>query len=241
MQSINTLFPSALDGAQNAPARREFHYQMTKQCAFVHLLTCYREEVEARGGVFQETDSTLTAIRATAEWLTDTSRRPWLVLGGGVGTGKTTLLLAVKHLAAKAQNACRHGSESASWRGDAELARFYRAGIYLHRKPWITPAQQLADWAAEQEAAAIFESATNEKFLAIDDLGTEPAAVKIYGTEKLPLVELLAARYDLKLPTIITTNLGPEGIADRYGERIADRLREIADAIGFEGNSFRGR
>lgn len=241
MKTIDTLFPSALDGAENTPAGREFHYQMTKPCAFQHLLTCYREEVEARGGVFLETDSTLTAIRAAAEWLTDTSRRSWLILGGGVGTGKTTLLLAVKRLATKAQNACRHGSESASWRGDTDLARFYRAGIYLHRKPWILPAQQLADWASKQETAAIFENAINEQFLAIDDLGTEPNIVKLFGTERLPLAELLAARYDSRKPTIITTNLGPEGIAERYGERIADRLREIADAIGFEGDSFRGR
>ena len=62
-----------------------------------------------------------------------------------------------------------------------------------------------------------------------------------FGTERLPLAELLAARYDSRKPTIITTNLGPDGIAERYGERIADRLREIVDAIGFEGDSFRGR
>lgn len=241
MKTIDTLFPSALDGADNAPTGRKFHYQMTQQCAFQHLQTCYREEVEARAGVFQETNSTLTAIRAAAEWLTDTGRRPWLILGGGVGTGKTTMLLAVKRLAAKAQNACRHSAESASWRGETELARFYRAGIYLHRKPWILPAQQLADWASNQEAASFFEAATIEQFLAIDDLGTEPSIVKVFGTERLPLVELMAARYDLQLPTILTTNLGPEGIAERYGERIADRLREIADAIGFEGESFRGR
>lgn len=241
MNTIDTLFPSSLDGAENAPAGRKFYYQMTQQCAFQHLQTCYREEVEARNGVFQETDGTLTAIRFVAEWLTDTKRRPWLILGGGIGTGKTTMLFAIKRLGKKAKEACRHGAESASWRGEAELSRAYRAGIYLHRVPAITPAQQLANWASNQDAAAIFEAALNEPLLAIDDLGTEPAAVKLYGTEKTPLVELLAARYDSRLPTLITTNLGPDGIAERYGERIADRLREIADAIGFEGDSFRGR
>lgn len=239
MQSINTLFPSALDGAQNAPARRQFHYQMTQRCAFQNLQTCYREEVEARDGVFQGTDGTLTAIRFVAEWLTDTTRRPWLLLGGGVGVGKTTMLRAINLLGKKAQNFCRKSAESASWRGDADLARRYRAGIHLHRIPSIVTAQHLANCA--QSDLDLFNWALDFDFLAIDDLGAEPTAVKLYGTEKLPLVELLAARYNSRLTTIITTNLGPEGIAERYGERIADRLREIADAIGFEGESFRGR
>lgn len=241
MKTIDTLLPSALDGTESAPARRLFHYQMTAPCAFQHLLTCYREEVEALGGAFQETDSILTDIRLVAEWLTDTSRRPWLVLGGGLGLGKTTMLFAIKRLAEKAQGVCAKLEKCAEFRGDDDAARFYRAGYYSHRWPWILSAEKLADWASNQEAVELFERAINNKFLAIDDLGREPNIVKVFGTEKLPLVGLLAARYDSRLPTIITTNLGPEGIAERYGERIADRLREIADAIGFEGDSFRGR
>lgn len=237
--TINTLFPSALDGANGKPAGRDFAYLMTPQCAYEHLLTCYREEVEARLGVFQGTQQILSAIQSTAAWLTDTRRRPWLILGGGLGTGKTTMIRAINRLAKRAQEVCRHGAESASWRGDSELSRQYRAAIHRHRAPAMCTALALANWASNQDEAQIYERAIVEPFLAIDDLGTEPLAIKVFGTEKLPLADLLAARYDKIAPTLITTNLGPAGIFDRYGARIFDRIQEIADTIGFEGASFR--
>lgn len=237
--TITTLFPSALDGANNKPAGRDFAYLMTAQCAYEHLLNCYREVVEEKHGVFRETRQILAAVRSTATWLTDTSRPSWLILGGGLGTGKTTMLHAVNRLAGKAKKFCKQSAEGASWRGEMDKARFFNAAIRRHRAPAICAALQLANWASSQEETPIYTAAVNEPFLAIDDLGTEPPAVKLYGTERLPLADLLVARYDSRLPTIITTNLGPAGIAERYGERIADRIREM-DKIGFEGASFRG-
>ena len=82
---------------------------------------------------------------------------------------------------------------------------------------------------------------TTKRILFIDDLGTEPLAVRNYGNEIMPLTELLLHRYDKGLPTVITTNLGDQAIADTYGPRILDRLNEMYERKGFNNikQSFR--
>ena len=78
------------------------------------------------------------------------------------------------------------------------------------------------------------------EFLFIDDVGVEPADVKSYGNQMYPFAEIVRARYDAGLPIVITTNLKyPEEFAKIYGDRVADRLREMANSIEFKGNSYR--
>lgn len=84
--------------------------------------------------------------------------------------------------------------------------------------------------------------------LFIDDLGIEPRSVRHYGKNAdgdyrnediLPLVELITYRYEHGLPVIITTNFASDVIGKLYGERIADRLREMCEFGNFAGESFR--
>mgnify|MGYP002523020038 CR=1 FL=1 len=72
----------------------------------------------------------------------------------------------------------------------------------------------------KQDESYKYEVALHKGLLVLDDLGTEAT---VYGQESLPFI--LYRRYERSLPTIITTNLAREGILQRYGERIADRLR----------------
>jgi len=60
--------------------------------------------------------------------------------------------------------------------------------------------------------------------LAIDDLGTEYADKN--GMFLTLLDGLLDARYAEMRPTIITTNLAMPAFCSRYGERVADRIRD---------------
>ncbi len=75
--------------------------------------------------------------------------------------------------------------------------------------------------------------------LAVDDVGIEPLEVMEYGNVVSPTVELLTRRYDGQLFTLLTTNLTPDGIRKRYGDRIADRLNEMAVVIPFKNPSYR--
>lgn len=62
--------------------------------------------------------------------------------------------------------------------------------------------------------------------LIIDDLGAEPRAIMVWGERREPLRELIEARLNRwpRIRTYITTNLTPEGIEERYGERVASRI-----------------
>lgn len=75
--------------------------------------------------------------------------------------------------------------------------------------------------------------------LAIDDLGME------YGDEKgsflATLDGLINTRYAARLYTVITTNLPMAEFRRRYGERIADRFREVGAFVELNGASLRGR
>lgn len=77
--------------------------------------------------------------------------------------------------------------------------------------------------------------------LYIDDLGSEPYKCLIYGEQRFPIVELLCNRYDTLAPTIIATNLSEEGLRNRYGDRVYDRIVEQYELIVLTNPSFRSR
>jgi DNA replication protein DnaC len=60
--------------------------------------------------------------------------------------------------------------------------------------------------------------------LVLDDLGTEFADAK--GSFLVDIDELIDVFYGDRKPLVITTNSTREEFAERYGERIVDRLRE---------------
>lgn len=99
-----------------------------------------------------------------------------------------------------------------------------------------TPAMQACDLIADRlktDEGYKYEVAFHKGLLVLDDLGTEG---KVYGEEALPFI--IYRRYERNLPTIITTNYDSKRIAERYGERIADRLRTW-DKIILKYNSLR--
>ena len=129
-----------------------------------------------------------------------------------------------------------------AWRkpfeSDIEAAQA-RADNLSRILPRYITAQALADMIKGQDYRG-FNTAVAAPFLILDDIGTEPVAVKDFGNEVLPVTELLLKRYDARGPMIITTNLSEPAIADTYGPRIMDRLNEICDKIQYGGNSYRG-
>lgn len=74
--------------------------------------------------------------------------------------------------------------------------------------------------------------------LFIDDLGTEPMLKNVTCEY---LYDIISERTNNNKSTIITTNLDPIELQDRYGERITSRLfnKRIGLTILFEGNDLR--
>lgn len=75
--------------------------------------------------------------------------------------------------------------------------------------------------------------------LVIDDLGVEYDDKQ--GNFRSLFDALVNARYASMLPTVITTNLNAEEFKARYGERVADRIREVGRFVSIAEESLRGR
>jgi hypothetical protein len=111
---------------------------------------------------------------------------------------------------------------AASWLFKREVGLFVKAA-------------QLARWErySDEKMRLLLGSAA----LVVDDLGTEYQDVK--GNLMALIDELLDHRYDYRLPTVLTTNLDAEAFKARYGERIADRIREVGAFVSIDAPSFR--
>lgn len=90
------------------------------------------------------------------------------------------------------------------------------------------------EWAeAEKDVLRYVEEC---ELLIIDDFGVEKASE--FVLEKT--FALIDTRYRTKKPMIITTNLDITKINNKFGERIADRLREMCYFLQVTGKSRRG-
>ena len=84
-----------------------------------------------------------------------------------------------------------------------------------------------------------WENLCSLPMLAVDDLGIEPLEIQDYGNILSPMVDLLTRRYDRQFFTMLTTNLTPQEIRAKYGDRIADRLNEMMVKIVFGNPTYR--
>ena len=182
------------------------------------LLAAVQAEVEYRRRPFSMTDALSEQIDRMAAWLTGDSSKFAAVLCGGCGNGKTTFVKAFQNLLCYLNIPVPDG----------------------HGKVWglrLCDAREIAGIARTDYPA--FLTLVRIPMLAIDDVGIEPLEVMEYGNVANPIVELLTKRYDEQLFTILTTNLTPDGIRKRYGDRIADRLNEMAIVIPFKNATYR--
>ena len=226
---------------------RRFCFPLEPTAARVLLTSEYKNAVEARGKIYLADDETPRRIQSIANWLTNPNCKPSLLLYGSLpGTGKTTAARAIERMAkglkaafdanAIQEQRCREAGKY------LPLSEEERMNLTMHEAAIIIPtfytAGDLANMVDSNKAT--FEAAKRCNFLIIDDMGTEPVSVRLYGNEFFPIIEVLLHRYNAMLPTIITSNLAFNSISDIYGPRISDRLREMCETLYFsQGESYR--
>ena len=180
------------------------------------------------------------AIEHAAKWLT--GDLPVLILGGGVGSGKTlaaawalaeffepSFVRCVDDLCARLDiMICPEPADERRAEGFARKCGVAMDARSLHKviEPWREDVE--AGWALwRPERPAI---------VALDDLGSERQ------TDRWD--DALAVFVDARIAsggkrTIITTNLGRGDIRPRYGDRIADRLNHSSVFVELKGTSLR--
>ena len=180
------------------------------------LEAAYESEVRFRYRNYQADAATKNNIAAVAKLLCDESKFG-IMLCGNCGNGKTTMMYAIRNLV-------------------NYLSRM-GAIIIGNTRPEldVMDAMSIVKRAKDDELMAI----ATKQMLGIDDLGNEPAEVMNYGNVVSPLAELLEIRYKRQLYTIVTTNLIPRQIREKYGARVADRLNEMFGVVIFKNSTYR--
>lgn len=171
----------------------------------------YKMAVMAKNGVIMDDLNTAANVISVTNWIFESGNRPWLRISGFIGNGKSTMLEALK-----------------KW-FDKTHGRF--------RFPKYTAAEIIKIAASEDKRE--FETICNFPVLMIDDLGTEPNEIVVFGNKTQPMRDLFYFRYDKRLITVFTTNLTDSEFSQYYGERIADRCRELQTKIVFKQKSYR--
>lgn len=133
----------------------------------------------------------------------------WVLLTGNMGTGKTTL-----------------------------LRLFVQAYGIIERQPvkLYSTARFNLEYGAKGEQVILDHE---HGLMCIDDLGVENKTQNRYGTVTDPISTLLFLRYESKARTMCSTNLDASALKARYGDRLADRFREMFQVIAFTGESRR--
>ena len=164
-------------------------------------------------------DGDKAAAIAAATELIDTGEvggKNSLCVIGEYGVGKTYLLSAVLRT-------YLDGGESGLWLALAELFRDVQRGY-----------SQGNDMADQR-----IDAACNAGVLMIDDFGR----VDISGmetTDKVRIIDtIINYRHNMRKPTLITSNLGPDGWAEQFGRRTADRVYKMCAVVRMGGQNLR--
>lgn len=234
MESIVSQALSTLKCATTERVR--FRLPMNATEVEAVMTQAYANIVAQRGGTIETMDaSTKANIQQVSRWLTNARLRPSLIIRGCVGNGKTT---TAKSIAATFDALRMLGNtklRNDRWKMNAQEEAIYST---LSRLPVlnIMSAVDIANAARDTEKLANIKST---QILIIDDLGTEPATSKVYGTELTPITEIINHRYERMATTIITTNLNDAAIKERYGERVIDRINEMYEKLVYTSPSYR--
>lgn len=202
---------------QHRPMKVRFKMPMPEEDAYAWLLASIMAEVEYRHRTFYSNEHLEKQLHEMAHWLTSPSSHFGMILCGGCGNGKSTMLKAFQQLL-----------------NPLHIPKPDNDGTYGIQ---IVDAKYIAHLCKNNHEA--YRKLISVDMLGIDDLGTEPSEVMDYGNVYTPVIDLLTKRYEEQLFTIITTNLTPQQIRDHYGDRIADRLNEMVQKIVFSNGTYR--
>ena len=208
---------SKLIGRKTTPGFAKF--PMSIEEAALCIKAAYQIEVEKRGNTFVDSDELQDQILQIARLFTEPTTKFGLLLCGGVGNGKSTMMYALQNLIRSLEIPFNGNTTIGTYGMRIESAKFIYNQVKVDSKEY----RQIQE--------------TN--MLGIDDLGEEEPTFIDYGNRVTPVIDLLSYRYCRMLFTMVTTNLTPAQLRILYGIRIADRINEMMLIIPYANPSFR--
>lgn len=124
-----------------------------------------------------------------------------------------------------------------SFMGNAIAARAIERGIdTLRLTAYRMTEEVMAGFSTNTSPLPRF---TQVPLLVLDDLGTEAMVPNVTAESLFAIADQRSAG---RLPTVYISNLTPDELTEKYGERIASRITDsaITKVIQFSGNSLRG-
>lgn len=194
-----------------------FKLPMTVDEAEQYIRGAFEAQVELRGGTVEYDEMTTKNLRLVAETLTGDGHKFGLLLAGTCGNGKTTTMRAVQSVVKLLNN-----------------TYYNRSGQRIGNR--LLEAKEITQLSDKDGQLTVYKTVP---VLFLDDLGREPTEVLKYGNVSSPITELLEYRYNQRLTTIVTTNLEPSEVRQKYGDRIADRFNEMFALVSYTGVSYR--
>lgn len=237
METITPIRQSIPEGiGMNQPARKtiretRFKIRVREDKLRQELTNAFKKMVyETCGKKDSITPSQNLTIAKLANWLSIdcTDGHKWVMMMGGLGNGKTTMLDATHYLV--------------HWLSTVEGGR-YQKGVNMSYVKLT--ANELVDLYKDNKSD--YNIIKNTHIVFLDDLGAEPVMRLDYGNQESPIVDFMIYRYNHQLPIVMTTNLPmakkgePSQFEIRYGKRVKDRLNEMCMPIVFADGSFRGK
>lgn len=160
-----------------------------------------------------EQSRALGVARSYAEqWNQSAEKGAWLVFSGPPGTGKSHLAIAILQ---------------------SILPR--HVGRYMTCMELIQTLRSTWRKDSERSEMDVLDEITQVPLLVIDELGVQ------YGTdsEQNHLFDVLDRRYREMMPTILLTNQNKDGLRALVGDRVYDRMTEVARWVPFTWPSYR--
>lgn len=138
-----------------------------------------------------------------------------LIINGSNGTGKSrTACCAINY----------------------RIANGMSAGMYISCNYQVCPLiRSSRSFRAEKNESETLKEFYTTPFLILDEVGKGDDSV----ISKMFVTCVLAARYDNNLPTLITTNLSKQELAEFVGADITSRFKETATVAVLDGNDLR--
>ena len=194
-------------------------FPMSVDEAALYIQAALQVEVEKRGNTFENSDELQEHIIKIARLFTEPTNKFGILLCGGVGNGKSSMMYALQNVIRHLEIPLIGNTTINTWGMRVESAKFIYNLVKVDSKQ--------------------FEHIQKTPMLGIDDLGEEEPTLMNYGNRFTPVIDLISVRYFRMLFTMVTTNLTPAQIRTVYGDRIADRLNEMMLILPYRHPSFR--